>query len=414
MLDPKEKRIGIFEYDWTLYSFVKDFAIMLAEAGYIVDIFQKDPLLSPNFSSSDNTDRLGNVRIINFHIVESLVYKIIRKIKKIISRIDKNYLLNPKNLLDRGVLRKSKRIFDANEYICLIGIEKKGLIWAGLFARMKNLPLVYYSLELYIEDHPGMAAALKTREFSSLRIVEKSVHQNAGATIIQDPRRADVLMKYNQVESTRIMYLPISVRGSIIKKSSDFFVRNLMIHPAKKVLLYYGMIQDARFSTAMVRMADELNGDTVLVLHGYGETEHLSKLQVIANAEKVRFSLNLVPDKEITTVISSARIGLALYLNNNSNDRLTAFSSVKVAYYMQCGVPVIAFHSESFDELMNEYQCGELINSVDEIPQKVEAILKDYELYREQAYQAFERYYNLDKNFQVFLTQFTRFVEHPD
>lgn len=409
----KEKRIGIFEYDWSLYSFVKDLALKLVDAGYVVDIFQKDPYFNPGFANYDQIANLSQVRILNFSIRESLQYKIVRKIRKTVGRFDKYFFLNPKNLLDRGVLRKSKKIIVKSEYCCLIGIEKKGLIWAGLFAQIKDLPLIYYSLELYIEDHPGMAEALKTREFSSLRKVEKKYHQIAGATIIQDRHRAETLLKYNQVESSCLLYLPISVRGAIIKDRADFLVRSLNIDPAKKVLLYYGLIQDARFSTAMVKAANQLKDEVVLVMHGYGERAHLDTLQSIADKEKVRFSLNLVPEEEITKVISSATIGLALYQSNNSNDRLAAFSSVKVAYYMQCGIPVIAFHSESFDELMNAYRCGELINSIDEIPLKVEKILKDYDQYREQAYLAFNKYYDFDKNFQGFLERLNKFIADP-
>jgi glycosyltransferase involved in cell wall biosynthesis len=94
----------------------------------------------------------------------------------------------------------------------------------------------------------------------------------------------------------------------------------------------------------------------------------------------------------------------------NSNDRLVAFSSVKVAYYLQCGDPIIAFDSESFRELMNAYKCGELINSIDEIPQKIEKILNDYDSYREQAFMAFREFYDFDKNFRKFKVNFENFI----
>ena len=86
----------------------------------------------------------------------------------------------------------------------------------------------------------------------------------------------------------------------------------------------------------------------MLVLHGYGNQTYLAYLQSIADMDRVVFSFDFVPEDKIIDVISSATIGLALYPNTSSNDRLAAFSSVKVAYYLQCGVPVIAFDSESF------------------------------------------------------------------
>ncbi len=409
----KEKRIGIFEYDWSLYSFMKDFAIKLAEAGYLVDIFQKDPIYNPSFADIQQLSNLTNIRILNFSVTGSLINKFTRKIHKLLGRIDQNFYLNPKNLLDRSVLRKSKRVFVESQYNCLIGVEKKGLIWAGLFAEKDLIPLIYYSLELYLEDHPGLADLLKTREFTSTRTIEKKYHRISNATIIQDKHRAEALLKHNGIGSTRLMYLPISVRGDSIQEKSDFLVRSLKLDPSNKILLYYGLIQDDRFSTAMVNTAKELPDGTVLVMHGYGEPQHLSFLQSIADMEKVRFSLKLVAEEDIQKVIASASIGLALYQGNNSNDRLAAFSSVKVAYYMQCGVPLIAFRSESFIELMKYYQCGELIDSIEEIPLKTEIILKNYAHYREQAHLAFKEYYDFDRNFRIFLDNFTSFIQQP-
>ncbi len=93
----------------------------------------------------------------------------------------------------------------------------------------------------------------------------------------------------------------------------------------------------------MVRIASRLKDDIMLVLHGFGEQTYLAHLQSITNIDRVIFSFDLVAEEEILNVISSVTIGMALYENTNSNDRLAAFSSVKVAYYMQCGFPGIAF-----------------------------------------------------------------------
>jgi len=409
----KEERIGIFEYDWSFYSFMKDFAIKLAEAGYLVDIFKKDPIFNPGFADIQELNNLTNIRILNFGVQGSLFTKLSQKIHKLLGRIIQDYYLNPKNQLDHSVLRKSKRFFVESQYKCLIGVEKKGLIWAGMFAEKDHVPLVYYSLELYLEDHPGLADLLRTREFASLRTIEKKYHRISNATIIQDKHRAEALLRYNGLGSTKLLYLPISVRGDSIQEKSDFLARSLKLEPSKKILLYYGLIQDDRFSTAMINTAKELTDETVLVMHGYGDQDHLSSLQSIADKDKVRFSLKLVAEEDIKKVIASASIGLALYQCNNSNDRLAAFSSVKVAYYMQCGVPLIAFRSESFEILLKNFQCGELIDSIEEIPQKSEIILKNYAHYKEQAHLAFKEYYDFDRNFRIFLDDFTGFIQQP-
>jgi hypothetical protein len=69
-----------------------------------------------------------------------------------------------------------------------------------------------------------------------------------------------------------------------------------------------------------------------------------------------------------------------------------------VAYYAQCGVPMIAFDTESFRELARSHQCVELINTINEIPDKVRRILENYDSYRQQSYSAYQSFYNLDEN----------------
>ena len=149
----------------------------------------------------------------------------------------------------------------------------------------------------------------------------------------------------------------------------------------------------------MVRMARNLADDVILVVHGWGPKKYLDYLQSIADKKKVVFSLDFLPEDEITSMVSSSHIGIALYDTKNFNDRLVAFSSSKIAYYAQCGVPMIAFDTESFRELMNCYRCIELINTMTETPQKVQKILENYDLYRQQSYAAYQSFYNLDENF---------------
>lgn len=410
-MDPrKANRIGIFQYDWPMYGFIKEFVIKLAQAGYFVDVFQKDPDVIIDFANLEQFAQYDNVRYFNFKTSSTLRCKIVRRFQRLLARFSTNYARNPRRYIDSNILRRATTLVMESKYQCLIGIEKKGLLWAGILSQILGCPLLYYSLELYIEDHPRLAAALATKEYSYLRQLEKRYHQLCDATIIQHELRAKALQQFNEIRPTKWIYMPISVKGDIVEKKSRYFHRNYNISEAKRVLLYFGLIQDERYSAALVRIASHLKNDIVLVLHGYGDKTYVADLKSIAPVDRVIFSIDMVDEERIMDVISSATIGLALYENTNSNDRLAAFSSVKVAYYMQCGVPVIAFDSESFSELMNAYKCGEIINSIEEIPEAVERILKDYSNYRTQAFMAFERFYRFDKNFETFTAAFADFM----
>jgi hypothetical protein len=46
-----------------MYSFIKDFAIKFAEAGYMVDIFFKDLAIRPDFAKTSEFKLYKNIRI---------------------------------------------------------------------------------------------------------------------------------------------------------------------------------------------------------------------------------------------------------------------------------------------------------------------------------------------------------------
>ena len=219
------------------------------------------------------------------------------------------------------------------------------------------------------------------------------------------------MLKSNGVENTNVIYYPISVRGNITQEKSKYLQNKFNISDNKKILLYFGAIYKTRFATQIVNMARDLEEDVILVMHGWGPKKYLDYLQSIADKNKVIFSLDLIAEDEIEDMVSSAHIGISLYKITNANDRLTAFSSSKMAYYTKCGVPFIAFDTESYRDLVNSYKCGELITSIEETPQKAHKILGNYELYKQQAFLAYHRFYNLDENFSRLLPQIEKMID---
>jgi glycosyltransferase involved in cell wall biosynthesis len=402
MDEKNNKRIGIFVYDWGMYHYIKDLAIKLAEAGYLVDIFFKDWDVRPNYTDINNFDLNENIRFYNFttKATRRQVFKrrYIRMLNKIaiIFSVPRND--TPEKIIDRNILDRSKEIIGTSQYYCYIGIEKKGLVWAGILSEMHRCPLIYYSLELYIEDNPILERVYHLLE------AERKYHKLAIATIIQDGPRAKALLKSNGIEQTNVLLFPVSAKGDIIREKSKFLQNKLHIDDNKKIILYFGGIDKTRFMSQIVKMAKDLDDGVILVLHGFGPKWYIKYLQSIANKNKVIFSFDFIPEDQIARLVSSTHIGIALYKTTNANDRLVAFSSSKVAYYMQCGVPMIAFDTESFRELINSYRCVELITSVNEIPHKVRKILENYDLYREESYAAYQRFYNLDDNFSKLIS----------
>jgi len=392
----ERSRLAIFLYDCSLYSYLKDLAIKLVEVGYAVDIFLKDWDINPDFAGISAFRLHENIRVFDFTSRPTRSQVMRRRAKRLFNRLALCVSLElqdkPEDIIDRSILNRSKEIVNESHYRCFIGVEREGLIWAGLLAETYKCPFIYYSLELYAEDNPVFYRVYH------LRAAERRYHQLSVATIIQDRLRASALLKSNGVEHANLLYYPVSVGGGVVREKSRFLQNKFNIGDDKKILLYFGSIHASRCVTEIVALAGHLDDDAILVVHGWGPTKYLDYLQSIADKSKVTFSLGFLAEDEITEMVSSAHIGIALYETTNANDRLVAFSSSKIAYYAQCGVPLIAFDTESFRDLMGHYVCGELINTVGEIPGKVRRILENYIAYRDQAHAAYERFYSLDGN----------------
>ena len=154
-------RIAIFQYEWPILSYTINLAMKLAESGYLVDYFTKD--CSLNFADYNQLKENKNV----FMYVYSTNKK--QKIGNII--ISLIPLVNRKcNIISHNILSRSVDVIKNNTYKCFIGIEKKGMIWAGKVAEIHHVPYIYYSLELYIEDIPVFQ---NDKKFVDLRKEEK-------------------------------------------------------------------------------------------------------------------------------------------------------------------------------------------------------------------------------------------------
>lgn len=409
------KRIAIFHYEWPLQIHTINLVVKLAEAGYKVDLFNKDfegwdrnliDIQKLNFENIHYFDLtpLGNAFNRNnpesskkrLYNPTTMVFSKLKKIK-ILNRVTRKFsflFLRLFNIIiSANILNKSIQIIAKEQYAYFIGIEKKGLIWAGKLGRIFNVPFLYYNLELYVEDHPDYV------DFKHLRKSERKYHKLSVGTIIQDKMRAEALLKYNGLKQTSLIYIPISVRGGKHNHDGNFFAHKFNIPESKKIILYFGMFHEFRYCTELAQIASKFPDDFLMIFHGYGEDEYIKKLQNISNSKKVLFSLAMVSDEQVIDIIKSAYIGVIFYRDDCVNNRLTAFSSEKLALFTKCGIPFVAFDNLSYRLLMKNYQCGELISDIEDLPNVLIRISENYDFYSYNAYQAFDEYYNFDKNF---------------
>lgn len=283
---------------------------------------------------------------------------------------------------------KTRKIFRTKTYEYIITIGQTSLYWLYKTDQDSLKKTIHYSLEIQKVTDPHFI----TPAFAKILEWEGKLLKKVMGLIIQDLFRAEALLNC-KISNSKLSFFFIPV--SILSKNTD--VKNYYLHkalnisPQKKVLLYFGAVYTERFLEQISEtFENQMDNSWVLVFHGPDKFS-----ETIKKNTKTKISAALVDYEDLHLIMSSATIGLALYDNSWPNARLTAFSSEKIARYLEEGVPFIAFENESYLKLKNEFNCCILINDIAGLNDAIQVIMSNYESYRSNSYQAFNKYYNI-------------------
>jgi len=412
-------RVAIFNACWLLHSNVVYMAVALANAGYKVDLFlfEADERLVQNMLDGQTgvtVHRLGCLadypepaappppRSPTLQLLHDLAFKVRWRFRKVSPKAVREWFWPETTILPRPVLERTARRMAGNRYRAFIGVEKGGLVWAHLAAKRSPAPVFYYSLELYSRDSDFCRWRDVNRR---LKMAEDKCHPRCHATIIQDEHRAKALLAYNGVRADmKRIYLPISRLEKPGRVESRFLQERFGLPDDTVLVLIFGLMGEYRFSPQLAEVAQRFPEAWRLVFHGYGPNDVIQRVREIDRQGRVLLSLDQVPNDELPRVVSSATVGLVLYSGTLLTDRLTAFSSEKIALCLQCGLPVVAFRYEGY-EFVEAEGCGVLINSLEEVPRAVQVIHAAYSEYHANALAAFQRHYVFEKNVEPLLQE---------
>lgn len=399
-----EKNIGIFQADHGLQVHTTNVANGLVGAGYHVDIFLYN--CASNYEDFANC-RANIIDLSSEHHYWKLRPTLITKIFEATNYfIFKPLLLNPACLLPKRVIDKSFRIIAERKYTFLIGIEKLGLVWAGLVSNKFAIPYIYYSLELYPSTiafaiSNGIQDILKSLRFLVIRKFEKEFHHKSTATIVQDRFRATELMKMNNLQKATNLLVPITIAGAPYTKKGKFFIEKFGLSDNIKIALQFGVIGQNRLAEEVALAAQILPDDWVLVFHGpIGSNRTARNIKRIDKKNKVFLSTQMLQNDRIDELISSADIGLCFYRKKRMNDYHTGFSSEKLARYLKCGLPVITFNYPTFIESVEKNKCGVCIADLGEMSNAIAVISSDYSEFRQNAILTYSSFFEFSKQFK--------------
>lgn len=296
----------------------------------------------------------------------------------------------------------SFRICRGNHYRCFIGYDPPGLVVASILGFFCRVPVIYHSLELWCSnDIPSKCARFSwlPSQQMMLKHAERFFHKRVMLTIIQDKRRAKVLFEDNKLPLKDIYYVPHTGREALYKtqEKPDYLRQKFGINSEKSIILMVGGINETTLAYELAKVAKNWPSSWHLVLHGFSTPEYLDMISRTIDRGKITLSTDLVSMNELSKLIASSDVGLALYPNTNTN--FYEMTSGKIGQYFRCGIPVIANNFPNLIDLVESSIAGLCLNSLGELPEAIENILKDYKKFSINAFKAYSTYYDFDKAF---------------
>lgn len=294
-----------------------------------------------------------------------------------------------RQLLGKETIVKLK-IFSQKRYFAIIGIESLGLVMANILNKNNKQKLFYYNFELYDKNQKGVWQL----NYNFIKQLEKNILlESVDKLIIQDKDREIAYKKIiNLNKRIDVCYLPVSLRDITIKTEKS---NNELIN-----IMYYGQLSPIRFNTHMVLEAQKFDVNIKLSINAVSfiGNQYVEELKSLDLNNKVIFNLKHTKYNEIYKDIQEATIGLVFYRDTVINERLTGKSSVKLAHYMQVGIPIIGFKHTSLNKIVNDYNIGITISNLSELNNAIHIITENYEYYQQNVKKAYKLIYSLNQH----------------
>jgi glycosyltransferase involved in cell wall biosynthesis len=265
----------------------------------------------------------------------------------------------------------------------------RGLFAAWLLSWVRRTTLINYQTELYIGDK------LDTRAARAFKAMERSAAQRSLVTIEHDPQRARLLAADLGVPMERIVIVPNAPLGPARAQRSSFLQQRLGLPEGTPLLVCPGTLSEAFQSSAVVEVAQHLQGDWRCVLHSAqprsADEPYIRSLIERDTAGRVVFSLAPIPYAEIDALMASARAGLVLYAADlGENTATVGLASGKLSHFLKIGVPVIVSPLPGLADFVREHGVGEVLEHPAQLPELLARIEADEAAYRARCLACFD------------------------
>lgn len=268
-----------------------------------------------------------------------------------VRRLPKSRLLEPFVMLE-FILRSIFHGLCARPDV-VVAVDLDTLLPAWLIARMRGVPLVYYSLELYTEREGGFKP-------KALWVwLERQLINRPELVVACEPNRARFMQTAYGARQLPMVVLNVPKREGLQEKGK---IQQHLVElgiQAEFVLYYHGYISRGRCAEVFLEALRELPEGVVLYLVGPVDPAYRKKLEAKARElglERRVVFRGIVPTEDLLAYAASADAGLQVQLNDGLNHFYCA--PIKLFQYFNVGLPVIASNFPGMLEIVEQNQLG--------------------------------------------------------
>ena len=255
--------------------------------------------------------------------------------------------------LDRAENLKTKLQLFKLDFCHIIGVDQ-GVIEAARMAKVLNINYSFLSYEIFFDNE-----LIKLNNTTDLKHKLQSIKacEYTRFAIVQDEVRKSILAKEYQIQSEKILLMPVAGTGIRPLDKTKYFHDKLQIPVEKKVLLYMGWMDELQINR-MTGFATYMPENWVIVVHS--RYKYDGKLPKNFKADKIYFSFDTPIDNidDIGIMLSGADAGFCSYKASFDSpftgDNITyiGMSSGKTTTFLQYGIPVVIENMNMWDEIV--------------------------------------------------------------
>lgn len=244
---------------------------------------------------------------------------------------------------------------------------------ASICSKVKKIPLIYDSHELYIEEELPPSAK------KMLTIKERFYIKDAAVITVNPYLKKEFETRYGKKEVLIVENATKRTHDFSIGEKHDLFRKEYSLPESSRLLLYQGWFSPHRNLATMIKGMRHLDDTHYLIFMGYGD--YREDLLELADELHVIRNVIFVPaksQKELLFYTASADVGIMPYLKSKNLNNLYS-SPNKLYEFIAAGLPVIANDLPYYNDIIRKYGNG-IVRNLEEPKSFADAVKEIFDM----------------------------------